>query len=508
MPQHFLPRNLRFLIALLSVLLPLLSNAAEPSAASARKPNIVFFIADDLGYNDVACFGQKKIHTPNIDRMASEGIKFTQHYSGSPVCAPSRCVLMTGKHSGHSIVRDNREIKPEGQFPLPANTVTLARLLQQNGYVTGAFGKWGLGGPDSSGKPLDQGFNRFFGYNCQRVAHNLFPTYLWDDNQRLPLNNIPHEDHEELPAGANPNDPASYKAYIGKQYAPDLYAEQALRFIRDNKDHPFFLFYPTVVPHLSLQVPEDSLKEYEGKLAETPYTGDRGYLPTRTPHATYAAMITRMDRDLGRMLTLIKELNLDDDTIFVFTSDNGPAPQGMGGTDAKFFNSSGPFRAGKTSIFEGGMRVPLIVRWKGKIKPNTTSDRVTGFEDWLPTLLELSGNKKSTPTDIDGISFAPTLCGEKLPERPFLYREFAGYGGQQAIRVGNWKAVRQHLKPKGNAKPKLHIELYDLQNDIAETHDVSAEHPDLVANLDKLMREQHVPSKAFPFPALDKPAKD
>ncbi|EEF57661.1 arylsulfatase [Pedosphaera parvula] len=508
MPKHLLPRRLRFLVALLSVLSPLCINAAEPSPMPLRKPNVIFFIADDLGYADVGCFGQKKIHTPNIDRIATEGMKFTQHYSGSPVCAPSRCVLMTGKHSGHSAVRDNRELKPEGQFPLPANTITVARLLQQNGYITGAFGKWGLGGPESSGKPLDQGFTRFFGYNCQRVAHNLFPTYLWDDNHRLALDNPPIGEDQKLPADADSNDPASYKAFTGKSYAPDLYAEQALRFIRDNKDHPFFLFFPTIVPHVALQVPEDSLKEYEGKLPETPYTGGKGYLPNRTPHAAYAAMITRMDRDLGRMLALIKELNLDDDTIFVFTSDNGPAPQDMGGTDTKFFNSSGPFRSGKTSIYEGGMRIPLIVRWHGKIQPNSTSDRVTGFEDWLPTLLELSGNKKSVPTGIDGLSFASTLLGEKLPERPFLYREFPAYGGQQAIRVGNWKAVRQHLKPKGNAKPNLHIELYDLQTDIAESHDVSDEHPDIVTKLDNLMREQHIPSKAFPFPALDKPGSN
>jgi arylsulfatase A len=473
------------------------------TATPARKPNIIFFIADDLGYGDVGCYGQTKIHTPNVDRLAAEGIKFTQHYAGSPVCAPSRCVLMTGRHSGHSAVRDNREIKPEGQFPLPPGTVTLARLLQKNGYATGAFGKWGLGGPESSGEPLKQGFDHFFGYNCQRVAHNLYPTYLWNDHQRVTLDNQEIKENQKLPDRADPNSPESYKIFTGKAYAPDLYAEQAFRFIRDNKERPFFLFFPTIVPHVALQVPEDSLKEYEGKFPETPYTGGKGYLPQRTPHAAYAAMITRMDRELGRMLALIKELNLDDDTIIIFTSDNGPAPQDMGGTDAKFFNSSGPLRSGKTSIYEGGIREPLVVRWHGKIKAGATSDQVTGFEDWLPTLLELGGGKSSTPTDIDGISFAPVLLGKKITERPFLYREFPAYGGQQAIRVADWKAVRQNLKPKGKAKPDLHIELYDLKNDIAESHDVSSEHPEITAKLDKLMREQHVPSKDFPFPALD-----
>ena len=472
-------------------------------AAPARKPNIIFFIADDLGYGDVGCYGQTKIHTPNVDRLAAEGIKFTQHYAGSPVCAPSRCVLMTGRHSGHSAIRDNREMKTEGQFPLAAGTVTLARLLQKNGYATGAFGKWGLGGPESSGEPLQQGFDHFFGYNCQRVAHNLYPTYLWNDHQRVMLDNQELKEDQKLPDSADPNSPESYKIFTGKAYAPDLYAEQALRFIRDNKERPFFLFFPTIVPHLALQVPEDSLKEYVGKFPETPYTGGKGYLPQRTPHAAYAAMITRMDRDLGRMLALIKELNLDDDTIIIFTSDNGPAPQDLAGSDARFFNSSGPLRSGKTSMYEGGIREPLVVRWHGQIKAGATSDQVTGFEDWLPTLLELGGDKSSTPTDIDGISFAPVLLGKKITERPFLYREFPAYGGQQAVRVGDWKAVRQNLKPKGNAKPDLHIVLYDLKNDIAESHDVSSEHPEVVAKLDKLMRQQHVPSKDFPFAALD-----
>ncbi|MDB6122718.1 MAG: atsA 9 [Pedosphaera sp.] len=502
MPFHFqFARRVWLLLATALLLSPNCTFAAEPSPT--RKPNIIFFIADDLGYGDVGYLGQKKIHTPNIDRLAAEGIQFTHHYAGSPVCAPSRCVLMTGKHSGHSFIRNNREMKPEGQFPIPADTVTVAKLLKQNGYVTGAFGKWGLGGPESAGRPLKQGFDRFYGYNCQYVAHNLFPTYLWDNEQRVNLNNPALDYDQKLPTDADPKNQDNYKAFTGKEYAPDLYAEQALRFIRNNKDKPFFLFFPTVTPHLALQVPEDSLKEYEGKFPETPYVGGRGYLPQRAPHAAYAAMITRMDRDLGRMVALIKELNLDNDTIIIFTSDNGSAPQDLGGTDAKFFNSSGPFRSGKGSIYEGGMREPLVVRWHGKIKPGTTSEQVTGFEDWLPTLLELVGKKDAVPSGIDGISFAPILFGGKVPDRPFLYREFPAYGGQQAIRVGDWKAVRQNLKPAGKAKPNLHIELYDLKSDIAESHDVSAEHPEIVAKLDTLMRKEHVPSKNFPFPALD-----
>ncbi len=472
-------------------------------AAPDRKPNIIFFIADDLGYGDVGCFGQKLIRTPNIDRLASEGMRFTQHYSGNPVCAPSRCVLMTGKHSGHSFIRDNREVKPEGQFPIPENTLTLAKLLKQNGYTTAAFGKWGLGGPDSSGAPLRQGFDRFYGYNCQRLAHNLYPNFLWDNDHKVPLQNTAAELEQNLPKDADPKDPASYAGFTGKDYAPDLYAQQALRFIRENKGRPFFLFFPTVVPHLALQVPEDSLKEYEGKFPETPYTGGRGYVPQRTPRAAYAAMVTRMDRDLGRMLALIKELDLDENTILVFTSDNGPAPQDVGGVDPRFFDSNGPLRDGKGTVYEGGIRVPLIVRWKGKIKAGTTSKQVTGFEDWMPTLLELAHGKENVG-DIDGISFAPVLLGRKVPERPFLYREFPASGGQQSIRVGNWKAVRKNLKPKDKSAPNLRLELYDLGNDVGETKDVSSQHPEVVAKLEKLMAEQHIPSKQFPFVALDK----
>jgi arylsulfatase len=488
-----------------AVLIAFVFAGFQSHAAPERKPNIIFFLADDLGYGDVGCFGQTKIRTPNIDQLAKEGMKFTQHYSGSPVCAPSRCVFLTGKHSGHAFIRNNREIKPEGQLPIPDSTVTTAKLLKKAGYATGAFGKWGLGFVGTSGDPINQGFDRFFGYNCQREAHNLYQDHLWDNDARVPLNNARLNDKEVLPPDADPNDPASYKRFKGNQYAPDLYAEQALKFIRDNKDHPFFLYFPTIVPHVALQVPEDSLKEYEGKFPETPYVGGKGYLPQRTPRAAYAAMVTRMDRELGRMRALLKELNLDDNTIFIFTSDNGPAPRGIGGTDVAFFDSNGPFRGEKEDIYEGGIRVPLVVKWTGKIKAGTTSGRVTGFEDWMPTLLELVGAKKLAPKNIDGISFAPVLFGKKMEERPFLYREFSSRTGQQSIRIGDWKGVRTELMPKGKGKePDLHIALYNLKTDIAESNDVSAQHPKIVARMEKLMREQHVPSQEFPLPALDK----
>ena len=479
---------------------------APAGAADPRRPNIVFVLADDLGYGDLGCYGQTKIRTPNLDRLAAEGVRLTTHYSGNAVCAPSRCVLMTGYHPGHAFIRTNQQYRKgeEGQYPIPTDTVTLPKLLKTLGYTTGAFGKWGLGAPGTSGEPLRQGIDRFFGYNCQAVAHNFYPTHLWDNDKRVALDNPAFSAHQKLPEGADPKDPASYAPYRGKQYAPDRIGEQALRFVRDNKDRPFFLYYPTTVPHLALQVPEDSLAGYAGKFPDEPYPGGNGYLPNLTPRATYAAMVTRMDREVGRLMNLIRDLGLDEHTVFVFSSDNGPLYNKHGGTDTEFFNSADGFRGRKGSLYEGGVRVPGIVRWKGTITPGTTSDRVTGFEDWLPTLLELAGAKDATPAGLDGISFAPTLLGKAQEPRPFLYREFPSYGGQQSVRVGNWKAVRQNLNPGPKAKVAPGgIELYDLAADPGETTDVAAKHPDVVAKLAAIMKEQHVKSDVFPIRALD-----
>ena len=470
------------------------------------RPNIVFILADDLGYGDLGCFGQKKIRTPNLDKLADEGMRFTQHYSGNAVCAPSRCVLMTGKHPGHAFIRNNREAKPEGQYPIPADTVTIGKLLQAQGYVTGAFGKWGLGGPDSEGRPLKQGINRFFGYNCQAVAHSFYPASLWDDEKLYPLNNPAISAHQpKLADGVDPNDPKSYAAYSGQIYSADVIAEQALKFVRANKARPFFLYVPTTIPHLALQAPEDALKEYDGAFPDDPPYVGGSYLPHRTPRAAYAAMVTRMDAHVGQIVSLVKELGLDEQTIYVFSSDNGPLYDKLGGTDCEFFESAGPLRGRKGSLYEGGFREPTLARWKGHIPAGTTSDRVTGFEDWLPTLLDLIGVKAATPTGLDGISFAPTLLGQNQEPRPFLYREFPGYGGQVSLRMGDWKGVVQNLMPQGKKAAKTwEIELYNLKNDTGETKNVAADHPDIVAKIDTLMREQHTPSPEFPFPALDR----
>ena len=480
-------------------------------AATPARPNIVFLLADDLGYGDIGAFGQKKIRTPNLDQLARDGMRLTNHYSGHNVCAPSRCVLMTSKHPGHAYIRNNRGgvgqggAGGEGQEPVPAGELKLPLTLKQLGYTTGAFGKWGLGAVGSTGDPNSQGIDRFFGYNDQAVAHNFYPVSLWNNRERVPLNNPAFSAHQKLPADADPNDPKSYAKFTGNEYAPDRINEAARQFLRDNQDRPFFLYYPTTVPHLALQVPADSLKEYEGKFPEEPYQGDGGYLPHRTPHAAYAAMITRLDREIGKLLALVDQFGLRENTIVIFTSDNGPLWDRFGGTDTDFFDSAAGMRGRKGNYYEGGCKVPCIVRWTGKIKPGTTNERVTGFEDWMPTLLELVGAKDATPSGIDGISFAPTLLGKTQPARPFLYRESQAYDGQQCVRVGNWKAIRTNLHPRPAAKDKTPgaIELYDLKNDPTESKNVAAQHPDVVAKMAAILKEQHVPSKLWVISALD-----
>lgn len=503
-------------LALLIAFMPRLSISEE---LQKRPPNIVFLIADDLGYGDIGPFGQTKIKTPSLDKLAAEGMKLTRHYSGNAVCAPSRCVLMTGLHPGHTQVRDNREMKPEGQFPLTAGTRTLARILHENGYATGGFGKWGLGAPGTDGRPVMQGFDRFFGYNCQAKAHNNYPTYLWDNDTKVDVPNPAFSAHQKLIAGADINNRDNYKDYAGTHYGMDLITDQAVKFVEQNREKPFFLYYPTIVPHLALQVPGDSLGEYEGKLDDSPYDGSRGYLPNFTPHATYAAMVARMDASIGRILKKMDELGLTENTIVVFTSDNGPLYDKLGGTDTEYFQSARDLRGRKGSLYEGGVRVPTLVKMPGKIKSGSVSDRVSGFEDWMPTLLTLAGLHLKIPDAIDGIDFSQTLTGQEQKPREFLYREFPGYGGQQAVWQGRWKAVRQNLNrpPAGAANKKaaakkagpmvIKTELYDLAADPTESKDVAADHPDVVQTLESLMRSQHVLNPNFPMRALDPIAK-
>lgn len=476
----------------------------EPSGqfSQSRYPNIILILADDLGYSELGCYGQEKIKTPNLDRMAAEGMRFTQFYAGAPVCAPSRCVLMTGKHLGHAAIRDNSEVQPEGQWPLPAEEVTIAEILKSRGYATAAIGKWGLGPPGSSGDPNAQGFDLFFGYNCQRHAHNHYPTWLYRNHEKIALNNPEFPAHQRFPEGANPNDPTAYDQYIGNEYAPDRMLAEAVDFIQKNRDRPFFLYYATTVPHLALQVPKDSLEQYLGQFPETPYPGDRGYLPCFAPRATYAAMVSRLDRDVGRILEEIKRWGLDSQTLIIFTSDNGPthgrgggAEAGVGGSDSVFFQSAGPLNGLKGSVFEGGLRVPMIARWPGKIPPGTVSDHVGVFYDFLPTFVELVSAE--VPANIDGISFLPTLLGELQRQRQhdFLVWEFYGYGGQQAVRFGPWKAIRRDCFKS----PDSPLMLFNLDADPGETHDVASEHPDLVEKAELILKNEHVDSPFWDF---------
>jgi arylsulfatase len=471
--------------------------ACLPRAAGDRRPNIVFIMADDLGYGEVGAYGQTKIRTPHMDRMAREGMRFTQHYSGSPVCAPSRCVLLTGTHSGHAYIRGNdemadrgdvwRDLSLEGQRPLPPGTTTVGTLLQEAGYVTGAMGKWGLGGPGSTGAPNLQGFDRWYGYLGQRLAHNYYPVHLWRDSTKHELEgNEYFHPHERLPEELDPADPVSYERYSGAQYAHDLIVDEAIGFIREHREKPFFLYLPFTIPHLALQVPEDSLAEYEGAFEEDPYLGDASYTPHPTPRAAYAAMITRMDRDIGRVMDLVAELGLDEDTLFIVTSDNGPS--WVGGVDYEFFGSQGGLRGRKAQLWEGGIRVPTIARWTGRIEAGSVADRPSAFWDWLPTLTELAGAR--TPPGLDGVSLTPTLLGRPGEQEghDYLYWE---YVGGQAVRMDDWKGLRMSVDDP--------IQLFDLAGDPAETTDVASANPDVVARIEEIMVSGRTESDLFPL---------
>ncbi len=463
-----------------------------------RKPNIIMILADDLGYNELGCYGQTKIRTPNIDKLAADGMRFTQHYSGSPVCAPSRCVLLTGMHTGHAYIRGNDEMNfrgdvwrdpnLEGQRHIPEETVTIAKLLKQAGYTTGVIGKWGLGGPGSSGEPNNQGFDHWYGYLCQRVAHNYYPTHLWRNrNKEMLEGNDYFYPHQKLPEDKDPNDPASYDEYKGQTYAMDKMAEDTLDFIKKNKADPFFLYLPYPVPHVSIQVPEDSVDEYGNEFDDTPYKGEKGYLPHQKPRAAYAAMITRMDREIGKMMSLLKELDLDEDTLVIFTSDNGPTFNG--GTDSEFFESAGLLRGLKTEIYEGGIRVPMIARWPGNIKPGSVSDHISAFWDYLPTFTDIAG--ADAPGNIDGISLLPELTGNGngQQDHDYLYWEYARR--MQAVRKGKWKAVR--------LKPSEKIQLYDLDADIGEKNDVADANTEIIEEITELMKTARTDSEHFSF---------
>lgn len=446
-----------------------------------ERPNIIYILADDLGYGDLSCYGQTHFQTPNLDQLATEGMRFTQHYSGSTVCAPSRSSLMTGLHTGHTPVRGNKGMEPEGQWPMPASTFTMAKMLKQAGYITGAFGKWGLGGPATEGDPNNQGFDKFYGYNCQSLAHNYFPGHLWDNQNKVIL---------EKNSGAN-----------FEEYAPELIHQQALKFMEDNKDKPFFMFYPTTIPHAELLLPGKYMDQYRGKfLPEKEYKGTEpgderfrtgGYGTQPESHAAFAAMVTLMDKQVGEVVAKLKELGLDENTIILFSSDNGPHLEG--GADPDYFDSNGPLKGYKRDLYEGGVRAPMIAWWPGKIASGTESSHISAFWDVMPTVAELAGIQ--APDNIDGISFLPTLLGEEgQKEHDFLYWEFHEKGGRLAVRKGDWKAVRYDVS-KGD-RP---TELYNLAEDISEENNLADQHPELVKELEEIMKNARTESDVFQF---------
>nr|MBI1231606.1 sulfatase-like hydrolase/transferase [Cytophagales bacterium] len=482
--------NIRFQVAC-ACLIAFSLSACQKDEAAKIPPNIIYIIADDLGYGDLSIYGQERFSTPNIDRLGKEGMVFTQHYSGSTVCAPSRSVLMTGLHTGHTLVRGNRGVNG-GQFPLPEGTLTVARLLQQAGYATGAFGKWGLGYPGSTGDPLKQGFDEFFGYNSQTIAHNYYPRELNSNEEIIPL--------------------SENKGTMQGLYAPLLIHERTLSFIEKNATKPFFLYIPSIIPHAELFAPEAYMQRFmttespEAPLGEsafgpeTPYEGIDdpehprykvgGYGSQATPRAAFAAMVTLLDDQVGEIMAKLDSLGIAENTLIIFTSDNGPHQEG--GADPDFFNSNGPFRGYKRDMYEGGIRMPMLVRWPEAVDAGSKTDHVSAFWDVLPTLAEAAGIE--IPANIDGISFLPTLLEREQAAHKYLYWEFHEQGGKQAIRKGPWKAIRLDVF-KGNRE----LLLFNLDDDPEEQHNLASENPELVQEMLQLMEDTHIEDPLWPF---------
>tara|TARA_B100000768_G_scaffold61146_1_gene59234 strand:- start:1168 stop:2706 length:1539 start_codon:yes stop_codon:yes gene_type:complete len=478
-----------------------------------KQPNIIYILADDLGYGELGVYGQKKIETPNIDNLSKSGMIFTNHYTGAPVCAPARSVLMTGMHQGNNHIRANAEWSErgnvwsfqamfddpnlEGQRPLLDSIITIAQVLKDNGYKTGMVGKWGLGAPLTSSIPNKKGFDFFYGYNCQRQAHNLYPTHLWKNEKRHILKNY------IVDKGLDGKDPylkESYNKYNQKDYAPTLMHNEALAFIEENKNSPFFLYYASPLPHLPLQAPRDWVEYYNKKFGEEePYLG-KSYFPNRTPKATYAAMISYLDQQVGEIISKLKDIGEYENTLIIFTSDNGPTY--LNQVDYEFFNSTGIFinsrNTMKGSVNEGGLRVPMIVSWPNIIEKNSSSDHISVFYDFFETALDVANIK--SPFATDGISFFSELKGEKQKKHKYLYWEYPASGGLQAIRMGKWKGIKSNLF-KGKSKLKL----FDLSLDHKELNDVSEHFPEIVNQLENYLIEAHkTPSfEKFIIPSLE-----
>jgi arylsulfatase A-like enzyme len=462
-----------FLSSLAAFAVSSLGAAPAATPASGKRPNIILIVADDLGYGALGCYGQTLVATPNINRMAAEGLRFTDAYSGGPVCASSRCVLMTGMHGGHARVRGNGDASMPG-LSLLASDVSLARVLNDAGYVTGLIGKWGLGdvGRAQAGLPTRQGFDYFFGYLRHGHAHNYYPAFLWSNESKVRLRNGPTEN------------PAADRGVSSKkvEYSHDLFANEALKFIREHADESFFLNVAFTIPHCNNEAGANGM--------ETPDYGEYAGRDWPEPLKGYAAMMSRMDGDVGRLLALVEELGIDDNTLVIFTSDNG-APKDEGGFDADFFDANGPLRGYKGHVTEAGIRIPFIVRWPGQAPAGKTTDAPIHFADVMPTFAALTGGETPQPTD--GVDFSPTLVGKDQPELSdrFLYWEFDKLGlQQQGSRWNHWKAIRD---PKSGA-----IELFDLTNDVGETKNLAADHPDIVARFVEFFRTARIDSPYWP----------
>lgn len=476
-----------------------------------ERPNIIFLMFDDLGYGDLGCYGQELIETPNIDALAAQGMVFTDMYTACPLSAPSRCSIMTGMHSGHSQIRENDERVPrpdglqpansdwffermkndpmfEGQWPMAPGTPTIASMMQDAGYRTAMVGKWGLGGPGSGSTPNDMGFDYFYGFYCQMLAHSYYPDYLWENDTKVLTGNEFMPIGRRLDPGANPYDIRSYDKFNQQHYSCDLMYEKIENWVTENAGSPFMLMWTTTVPHSTVQAPEDEVMYYVRKLGEpaTPITDGGWYYPVLYPHSAYAAMITHIDTQLGRLVAKLKELGIYDNTLIIITSDNGPASNSN--SPMEYFRSGGPFKCGKgwgkRSLQEGGIRMPFVVSWPGHVKPGKCS-YIGQFTDLMPTFAELAGTE--APAN-DGISFVPSLKGGRQPEHDFLYWEFPGSGGLIAVRQGSWKGIVRKAQGGGNS-----MELYNLDTDPGETADLSAEHPDITAAMWEIVKSSHAP---------------
>lgn len=462
---------------------------SQSKAQNNSKPNVIYIFADDLGYGEIGCYGQKRIKTPNIDRLAAEGMKFTQHYVGTPVCAPSRCNLLTGQNSGHAYVRGNyglpgyEENKTEtGSFPIPESTPTIANVFKQAGYATAAIGKWGLGNYDNSGDPQKHGFDLFYGFYDQRHAHNHYTTHLYKNGKWDTLDNPVIDPHPDLKN--KKVTPEDVKAYIGKVHASDKMTENALQFMQQNQKGPFFLYLAYTLPHAALQVPNPEMEYYKKAFNEKENLIISGYTPVNYPLSTYAAMITYLDKQVGKVQDQLKKLGLDKNTIVMFCSDNGPA--GLPGEKNNFFNSSGSLRGRKQDVYEGGIREPFIVKWPGKVAAGKVNNYISATYDMMPTFAELLN---VTPPKNDGVSILSTILGndKQQPKREYLYWEYPERGGQVAVRMGKWKGVRTGVTKNQQAP----WQIYNLETDEKETTDMSSQHPELIERFNAIVKKEH-----------------